>query len=441
MTVLTNNFEGGTNNVAVSGANSGGASGTAFTTVFGAGLTYKTASAYEGSMGAQTGSGTFGAAQNTISTNTLAVKMWFKTNTSPSVTNDVPLIRVHAGATRLFSVHMNTIGKLRVSDATGTSGVNTFATVIPANTWFRLEIYVVAGSTTSNGVIKAAYYLGNSTTPVDTLYSNTAANIGTAQTFTTLYIGKYATATEVYDFDAFSWDTAATDLIGMAAGTAPTVSTPANQNVSAAASVNVAVTASGNGGTIASYLWSYVYPASGGPTLSNSTTNTVSFTAGSAGALYKLQCLVTDSNALTTTVYTEVRVPTSGDAVPLSDAATTSTGSWSNVGGAANGGAAIGDSSDSTYVESATLSASAVSTRYRLQPMTARSAMNVTARLAQDTSGSTTIKVRLFEGSTQLQEWTQAITTSFANYTLAVTTPGAITDWGNLYLEFVGTAP
>jgi hypothetical protein len=440
MTSYSNNFEGGTDGVAVSAGNSGGGSGNAFSAVFGTGLTFEDTAAYQGTMGARVAGGSFGAAQVNLSATAVAAQIYFRTGATP-VSNDIHVIRLHAGGTRLFSVHTNTAGKLRVSDATGTTGVTTFPTALSANTWYRLEVYVVAGTTTSNGTIKAAYYLGNSTTPVDTLYSNTAANVGTAQTFTILYMGKYSTGTEQFDFDAFSWNDAATDFIGVSAGAPPTVSTPATQNVATGANVSVSLTASSSSSTIASYAWSYVFPSSGGPTLTGTNTNMVSFTAGAAGSLYVLQCVVTDANSLSTTVTTEVRVPTAGDAVTLPMPYSTSVGTWANVGGAANGGSAVGDSSDATYIESPALSSSAVSSRYRLQPMTARSSLILTARLAQDTSGATTVKVRLFEGSTQRQEWTQAITTSFVDYPLTVTTPGAITDWGNLYLEFVATAP
>jgi hypothetical protein len=441
MAVLTNNFEGGTDGVAVSVANSGGASGTPFSAIFGTGLTFEDTAAFQGSMGARVVGSAFGAGQITVSTTTLAAKMYFRTPTSPAISTDMYLIRMHNGATRLASVHMNTAGKLRVADASGTSGIFTTTTVLAANTWYRIELYAVAGATTTTGTIRFAFYLGNSSTPVETQYNNTAANVGTAVAFTTLYMGKYSAGTEQYDFDAFSWDSAATGLIGVAAGSAPTVSQPANQNVAAAAAVSVAVTASSGSGTITSYAWSYVYPTSGGPTLSGTTTNTVSFTAGSAGALYILQCVVTDSNGLTTTITAEVRVPSSGDVTALPGPSSASAGTWSNVGGAASSGAALGDTSDTTYVESATLNATPATIRFRLQPMTARSAFTVNARLAQDVSGAATAKVRLYEGATLRQEWTQAITTSFADYPLVVTTPANITDWGSLYLEFVGTAP
>lgn len=441
MAVISNNFEGGTDGVAVSAANSGGASGTAFDSPWGTGFTFSAADATQGSMGASVGTSLFGAGQWTLSSvSHVAVKMKFKAKATP--TADTFLIRLHnSGGTRIFSVHINGAAKIRVDDASGTTGVFTFANAITSGTVYRLEAYVVCGSTNSNGTIKVGYYLGNSTSPVESVYLNTAANVGTGATLTSLIMGKYNNAVEAYGFDEFAYDTAATDLIGIPAGSPPTVSTPANQNVSASAPATVSVTASSGSGTITGYAWTYVYPASGGPTLTGASTNSISFTTGSAGALYQLQCVVTDSNSLTTTVTTEVRVPTTGTATFLPGSPAALTGSWSNVGGASTPGDAVSDNSDTTYTESAALSASAVSERFRYQPMAARSALDLPQKFAQDTSGTTTIKFRLFEGATQRQEWTQAITTTPTTYTFTVTSPGAITDWGNLYGELVATAP
>lgn len=440
MTVVSNNFEGGSNGIAVTTGNSGGSSGTAFDAVFGTGLTYSSADATQGVMGASVAAGAIGAGQwNLSSVAHVAAKLKF--TPKALATADTHLIRIHNGATRVFTVHINAAGKLRVDDATGTSGVFTFSNVLGVGTTYRLEAYVVAGSTTSNGTIKVAYYLGSSTTPVESAYVNTSANTGGSGTvFTLLYLGKYTTSPEAYGFDEFAYDTAATDFIGITT-TPPTVSTPANQNVAATGAVSVSVTASSSSATIASYAWSFTYPTSGAPTLTGASTANASFTAGAVGNLYVLQCVVTDSNAVSTTVTTEVRVPTSGDATVLSGAASASVGSWSNVGGASTPADAVADTSDTTYVESATLGTTEFSDRFRLAPMTARSALNLTVRLAQDTSGSTTVKVRLFEGSTQRQQWTQAITTSFADYALSLTSPGAVTDWGNLYLEAAATSP
>lgn len=440
MAVITNNFEGGTDGVAITAANSGGASGTPFNAIWGTGFNYSASDATQGVMGAGVAGSAYGAGQWSLATPTqIAIQMYFKPKAIPT-SGDCYLMRLHKSGTRLFDVHVQGTGHLRIFDASGAT-VWTATNALVANTYYRLEAFVVAGATSSTGTIKVGYYLGNSTTPVETVYLNTAANVGTATNFDILLVGKYNNAPEAYGFDKFSYDPAATDFIGVSTNAPPTVSTPANQNVSAGASVSESVTASSTSGTISSYAWSFTYPTSGAPTLTGASTANASFTAGAAGSLYVLQCVVTDSNALTTTVTTEVRVPTSGDATILSGAAAVTVGSWSNVGGAATGGDALADSSDTTYLESSSLSATSQSIRHRLAPMAARSALNLTVRLAQDTTGADTVTIRLYEGTTLRQSWTPTITTSFTDYVLSLTTPGAITDWGNLYLEAAATSP
>lgn len=444
VTTASNNFEGGTNGVAVTASNSGGASGTAFDIMFGTALTYSTAAATQGTMGASVATSAIGAAGwNLANVTKCSAHMKFTISAVPT-TGDMYLMRYHnSGGTRLFDVHVQGTGKLRIFDASGAT-VWTGTNVLTPSTVYRLEAYVVAGSTASNGTIKVGYYLGNSTTPVETVYLNTAANVGTASSFAVVYMGKYNNAVESYTFDELALDTTLSDFIGVPTASPPTVSITANQNVAANAAVSATVTASSSSGTITGYAWSVLYSSTTSPTLTGASTTTVSLTATSdttKGHLYILQCVVTDSNSLTTTVTTEVRVPCSGDVTTLPGVSASTSGSWSNVGGAASGGDALADNSDTTYVESSALSATEQSIRYRLAPMTARSSLTLTVRLEQDTSGSTTAKVRLFEGSTQRQQWTQAITTAFNDYALSLTSPGAVADWGNLYLEAAATSP
>lgn len=440
----TNNFEGGTNGVGLTTGppnNTGGASGTQFDTIFGVGALFSNSSPFQGAMCMRVAAGAFGAAGWTISSTKVSFQMWW--TPEAVATADTHLIRVHnSGGTRLASVHLNSLGFLRVDDATGTAGINTFTTKPTAGTTYRIEVLFVAGTTTSNGRIKVAFYVGNSLTPVDTVYDNAAANVGTAQTFTQIVGGKYTTSPEAHRFDKMGFDTTLTDFIGLPAASPPTVSTPAVQNVSAGAAVSVGVTASSSTGTITGYAWSYLYPSSGGPTLTNPTTATVSFTAGAVGKLYQLQCIVTDSNGLTTTVTTEVRVPSAGDITTLPGAPLVTVGAaWSNVGGASTVGDALADGLDTTYAESPNMSATEVSLRQRLAPSTARSVAQFTVQLFEDTVGASTIRVRLYEGATLRQTWTQAVTGVLLPYPFDVTTPAAISDWGNLALEFAGTAP
>lgn len=224
------------------------------------------------------------------------------------------------------------------------------------------------------------------------------------------------------------------------ANIAPTVSLTATQNVTAASTVNLTATGTDLDGSIASYAWSFDYPTSGAPTLTGGSTATPSFTAGSAGALYVLRCTVTDNVGATGTATTEVRVPVGGGTAARPVAGNgTSVGTWTTVGGSAGRGEALADESNTTYVESGTTSATEQSFRVRVAPSGTRSSSDVTVRMGTDT-GTATATVRLYEGNTLRQSWSQALTSTAANYTFTVSNPAAITDWGNLYLEFAAVS-
>jgi hypothetical protein len=114
--------------------------------------------------------------------------------------------------------------------------------------------------------------------------------------------------------------------------------------------------------------------------------------------------------------------------------ATAKTGTWTNVGGVGTEGGALADSSDSTYLESGAISGTAQEVTVRLLPRSALSSGSITVRLAVDT-GSATATVRLRRGTTVLQTWTQAVTTTPTDYefTLSGTAvSGANSDPGDL---------
>lgn len=441
MARYANTLEGGTNGVAVSTGNSGGTSGNAFTYVTPAAPVFDSARAAHGSMsiripagedpcyvqweGAGWGSTAFAA----------CAYFYF----SAASGQDHILLRANSsGGTLAARVMINSARKLVLQYNNGSTVTAWTSTEsVPLNQWIRIEFYVVRSATV--GEIRAAFYPGDSVTATDSYASAATLNTGTAA-ITIAPVGKFFNGTFA-DFwiDNPVVETAATGFIGPPVNNPPTGTITANQTVAAAAAVTATVSATDADGSIASYAWTVVSGASTStPALTGASTATVSLTAPAAGNLVTLQCVVGDDAGGTLTLTTEVRVPlTSGDLTTL---ALTGTGDpWTNTGGAATDGAALADASDTTYSESGDYTIVASERRWRLRPTIARTSLILTLRGLVTATGGT-VKARLYEGATLRQEWTITPGTSVGDHTLTVTSPGAISDWGNLWVAAVVVA-
>src|ERR1035437_7439987 len=223
MVATNNSFDGGTNGVTISAANSGGASGDAFTAVTVISpdaMVFDNTRAAHGAMSAKL---TGGSSANMCSVTydatpatAFAVRAYFYFTALP--TADHWLIAMYAAdhTTRLLSMHINGAGKLRLSDASGTTGVWTAAATMPVNQWVRIDLYGSCGSTTTNATIKGGVYLGDSTTPIETIYSTAVGNLGTAQQLGRVVIGKASSSTFAtpYWVDDIKADDTATGLLG-----------------------------------------------------------------------------------------------------------------------------------------------------------------------------------------------------------------------------------
>lgn len=338
-----------------------------------------------------------------------------------------------------FRLAITSGNKLQLQNSTGGTIATSTASLVAAQ-WDRFEVvYTVATSTT--GVITVNVYAGNGTSAYATISSSTA-DLGTAaitavEIGSPVVVGSGLAAPVTQNFDYLRTNDGATAELGPISNQAPTVSVTSNQTVAGGATVNLSATAADTDGTIASYAWTFDYPTSGAPSLTGGTTANVSFTAGSAPQLYILRCTVTDNGGATAFATAEVRVPVSGATAtrPISQNGS-GVGTWVNTGGAGTGGQALADESDTTYVESPTVSGTEQTRRWRLFPSSARASGNVKLRLATDT-GTANATVRLYEGTTLRQTWTQALTTTITDYTFTMSgaTVSAITDWGNLSVE------
>lgn len=351
---------------------------------------------------------------------------------------------VNAGGVRRLSLQVSNSGTIALRTTAATYNMATSAQ-IASGVKFRLTCEVVGGSTTA-GTIVAHLYVQSSPgvwdQPVGTAVNVSDANLSTDQ-IVGVDVGPLtgiATAYTVGADDIQLRDGAGSEIPDYSIpNTAPVVSAGGNQVVVAGSTVNLSGTASDPDGTIASVAWAFVTASSSGtPTLTGANTLTPSFTAGAAPQMYTLRLTATDNLGGQTSATVEVRVPVGGatDARPLPFAAA-KTGTWTRTGGTTDGGA-LADESNATYLESGAASSTEQSVRLRVEPSGARATGMVQATLGMDT-GTGNWQVRLYEGTTLRQSWTQAGVGSTATayeFALSTGTVSAITDWGNLYLEF-----
>jgi hypothetical protein len=216
-TFVKNTAEGGTSGTAVTVANSGGASGNALTVVSkgtGAALNYSTAAAAHGSLGYAL-TGTSGTSTlmgwNGYSVPSMAIRFYY--NPGTSLPNQVlRLADIRNSTATAARVELSASNQIFIQNAAGTT-VTTFPHALQANTWYRVELTISVSASTAT--IKAAYYLGTSTTPVDTAYSTTTGNTGTAN-ITQVSIGSAASATWAGTsfFDDLAAESQSTAFIG-----------------------------------------------------------------------------------------------------------------------------------------------------------------------------------------------------------------------------------
>lgn len=446
MPTLRNNSEGGANGAAVTTGNTGGSSGNAFDTVSILGssaINFSTEQAMHGTRSLKIVTNATDAQYVewlTTASASAAFRAYVYLPSLPTSANGLIQLRTAGGGTVLANI-LVTNGNVQVQNSGGTT-IATTTTTLPTGQWLRLEAAITNGNA-STGTFKMDWYVGDSTSAIAAQsVSLTGQNFGTSN-IGRIRIGRTAAfgTFAAFYIDDIAFQDGTTTYLGPASNVAPTVSAGSTQSVAPGATVNLAATATDSDGSIASIAWTFDYPSSGAPALTGGTTLTPSFTAGAAGAFYMLRVTVTDDGGATATATVEVRVPAAGntEARPLAQAAT-GLGTWTRTGGTTDGGV-LADESDATYLESASVSGTEQTRRVRLSPTATRSTAQIVLRFGTD-AGTASVQVRLYEGTTLRQSWSQAsVPTGAADYTFALSAPtiAAITDWGNLSVEVGAT--
>jgi PKD repeat protein len=285
MTLKRFTAEGGTTGSVVTTANSASGSGDALTTAAYAASGTAVYSITQKMHGSKAILVTCAAAADTaifgyggLTASTLPGEVYIYITALPTL-GSATVAQVRAGGPSANLV-VTTAAKLAVIDAAGAT-IKTFATSLAVNTWYRLYIRGVPGTTITNGTIEAAYYVGDSTTPAETMYTGTAVNcgVGGAGTATDFRWGKTATVGDITAyFDDAAENDGGTGPIGPANALAVTLSV---SPTSAAAGSTFAFTAAATGGSTSSY--SYAFDYGDGITLAAQSSSTVNHTYTTAG--------------------------------------------------------------------------------------------------------------------------------------------------------------
>lgn len=199
MTKYRNSAEGGTDAGAVTPANSGGDSGDAWTSVtLGAGstITYTAAQAAHGALGYLISPATSQTAylrkDVEASVTTVLLSFYFRFASVPAAESAIAHIR---NATTDVAALQITTSPMRFRVYNDANTLLFTSATIAANTWYRVEFRAIRGTTTGNGTIEFAYYVGDLTTPVETAFTTSTTNAGTTD-LTNVRVGRAAAQTD-----------------------------------------------------------------------------------------------------------------------------------------------------------------------------------------------------------------------------------------------------
>lgn len=245
-----NHFEGQTDGVAITAANSGTFGDDAFDTVSASGgitVTYSTTASMHGTVAARFGSGNAATSglvgYANYSATQLVQRSYFRFSALPTA-SDLVITQFRSSSAQLFAVRLRTDGKVGVDLPDG-STLATSTYTLSLNTWYRVESAAVVGA---SGGIVADVYAGDSTTSLGRLGALTGINTGTAPMVAARW-GKITSAASVNTFhiDDVAVQDGTSTYLGPYAGGGPTA---AGTGTNGVWTIDMAASTAGNGGTL-----------------------------------------------------------------------------------------------------------------------------------------------------------------------------------------------
>jgi hypothetical protein len=269
MALKQNSAEGGANGATITTANSGGSSGDAFVQVTVAGVptyNFSNNAAAHGSLsyritGVSGDTAKIYLGSTASSQGTMRGYVYF--NILPSAPQALFNIQ-NSSFGGMAAVNISSVNKMTVSDASGTT-LFTSASALSAATWYRIELQVITGASTTTGTVNFQYYVGDSTTPLGTL-SNTTANTTTINALRGQF-GKQTSGVALdANFDDFAYDDTSSTPIGPYSATNAVPTCDAGLDLSDLepyTSVTLSGTDADSDGTIVTRTWRQI----SGPTV------------------------------------------------------------------------------------------------------------------------------------------------------------------------------
>lgn len=338
-----------------------------------------------------------------FSSPSLAARFYIYLQAKPNVSGAAITEIRDTGGAIVGTLSLDLNGTLLFSPKTGAAFT---LGVLTLTTWYRVELEVTRGTSTTTGQIALRVYALDNTTP--TVYSITSSTIdlGTLD-LAQFNIGKCSTTpTWSMYLDDVAVNDGSTAPIGIATtNVKPTANAGAAQYVQAASVVSVVGTDSDPDGTVASRAWTVLSSPGAAPTLTGASTATVSFTAATPGR-YTLRYIVTDNLGLPSDpsdVIIYVYPASGADVTVYSD----TIGTWTKIGAAATSAAGLVDTDDTTGVQSPI---NPTSQPY-LAVLNPVGPGNITLKLRGryvDAAVTRTVTVYKVDGTTQIYQTTQA---------------------------------
>lgn len=345
MTLVTNSAEGQVNTTAVTAANSGGASGTAFSLVAKNGTlaTFSTDHAMHGSESYKLATiNASGCILGWTSYNSAsgALRGYLYMPALPDVLTPF-VCAVNTSSANMAVLYVYPAGNLSVRNGAGTEVLKSTST-LSAATWYRFELQVTAGASTSTGTLQAAVYAGDGATAVgDCHYSSTTTNTGTVNLGSARFgVPQAVTTANTYYIDDLAANDGATSFIG--APGVPPVAAFTFGTAARVASFDGSTSSATSPATITGYAWDYGDTGTG-------TGATPTHTYSAAGA-YTVTLTVTDSTGLTTPVSHTVNIADATGTVTAQSV--TNSANWTPSSGTAL--ACITDGDPTTFITSQT---------------------------------------------------------------------------------------